>query len=1577
MHSKRAFALVSVLAILALLLVLVLSISTVLHVETRSSASSKNLLIARENAILGLDTALSQLQEYAGRDQAVTFPATTFYPTKDMNLPTASPPRQGKGDLFDNATYGYRTNAVTSKSRSYLDKVGTYLTPAERVTWDTALKAYWNANRNPRWTGIMDASLRVDRATNPNASPMSLTRQQYGDANANGTFGESGDYDTKFGEPKRDQLPVWLVSGNEKYSVDQAAGTIKDASGNDASASYLTPDQPLPDPATDPTVVYVVGEGSATLSANSTDGMDGRVKAKKQEIKAADATVTGHYAYWVGDESTKANFAARDRTSTDDTTYPNDISKTSSTYLNRLQVPQRIGWQNLTGFGNATFAANDPNLENINTSMEIGLLEDTKTAEIKAAAKNNFHSLTAFSKSLLTDTALGGLKKDLTRFLENGSGLSGTDTIPNPSLYDTNDARFNAWGHVGSTPSGYPTTGYANTGFPNTGANALDGIPTWNQLNAWYHAEASGSGSGSITPTATTAPVLTYIMLHKGMSYDPVSKKIRQHWLPCIVLWNPYDVGLDSATYNLDVGVSEYFLSMLFVKGSPSQEEKIRDPNWGVNKIPSLAELQQDADADWRDVTVPAGPPYVGVNGPDGNPVLNRDGVTPYTNSTNSTQTIRIFKGTHTVGNATITQYFKQIIPGTDAADGVTANATVTADNFNMLTGPWPYDNNITDGTTDAFGRYYYYVQPANPALEQTSSRDTTGTTYGPLGAKAFSLRCYPLSKDSRLPVDHPLNFQITSAFGPGEALIFTVPNDVQWTPGSPVVLTNQFQPVAPASMWFDFLSVANGPASATAAGVKWHYNLHSPSQIAPTVNLSLSTDPSHPILSAPYGLGGAGFNTQINAYGHDWDAKQGDGKDDNNNGINSDQEPTPAFVSLWKPLYDEADFATKAVPLNTDDTKSSIFGFSATYWRPLLGIGTLEDKNIHRYFSVFSRFNIFARTIMEHPLVDKWRNDYGFQNYDEFGNFDGMIKFQFISFMDMDISKWDDNQYDGDLGFALVEEKDYRTLGGDDANFMPLSVLSVRNARRANSEILSLGQFQQVNLSPYFWQPAFPIGSSDAAVYTDREAIAGINSRKVGSYRSASNLTWYLTPVPDFRPNNAKRTDTFLYNTNHAVTPITSTAAGNTMLDMSYLLNENLWDRFFLSTIIGTPVLTQSLPNSRLRFTGDAAAAGSALTNFDTAAAYLENVGALNVNSTSVDAWKALLTAFRDLKLQSQLGGGTNPDHTAPVSRSLSPIQGNVTFTPSTRVAADYGNASGVGAKDYTRMLGGFRYLDDTMIQTIAERIVDEIRMRGPFLSLADFVNRRLVAPSGSGIFGSDWYEARTNGKVGLETWGGTGSGVADSSNDLANPSYDPFIGLQGLNGTLQRALNVSGINGGVNHPALGSNGTSSGDTNDRVFSVRIKNAGAADFQNASGGAYDAMTSAGIGGSANTSNKHSLDPSMRSHADTEHVAGAPVGEAGQFFQGAPGFVTQGDLLAMIGPALTPRGDTFLVRTYGDAVDKNGKVLSRAYLEAVVQRLAEPVTPAGTSGADKWRPTDKFGRKFKIVKLRWLNSDEV
>ena len=352
------------------------------------------------------------------------------------------------------------------------------------------------------------------------------------------------------------------------------------------------------------------------------------------------------------------------------------------------------------------------------------------------------------------------------------------------------------------------------------------------------------------------------------------------------------------------------------------------------------------------------------------------------------------------------------------------------------------------------------------------------------------------------------------------------------------------------------------------------------------------------------------------------------------------------------------------------------------------------------------------------------------------------------------------------------------------------------------------------------------------------------------------------------------------------------------------------------------------------------------------------------------MQSWKALLTAFRDLALQSNQTFEENPPETAPISRTLDPVAGPVVFT---EAAQDPNQLWSIQqGRDYSRLLGGFRFLTDDMIQTLSERIVDEVRLRGPFLSLADFVNRRLVpaggSPSAAPASYQAWLQARTNGQPG---------GGGNNHNDFIDPTYEPFLGLHGLSGTLQRAIQVSGLNGGVNDPRLGEDGGQALGNNtpyaqDRAFGIRIRNGGGAATQQG-----NTFNQNGIGGQANTRSRHTQEPTMRLYLDTEHFAGAPAGEAGQLMEGAPGFVTQGDLLAMIGPALVPRGDTFLIRTYGDAVSPSGEVLSRVWLEAVVQRVVDPVQPAGSTGADRWRPTTEMGRRFEVVRMRWLNPEEV
>ena len=92
--------------------------------------------------------------------------------------------------------------------------------------------------------------------------------------------------------------------------------------------------------------------------------------------------------------------------------------------------------------------------------------------------------------------------------------------------------------------------------------------------------------------------------------------------------------------------------------------------------------------------------------------------------------------------------------------------------------------------------------------------------------------------------------------------------------------------------------------------------------------------------------------------------------------------------------------------------------------------------------------------------------------------------------------------------------------------------------------------------------------------------------------------------------------------------------------------------------------------------------------------------------------------------------------------------------------------------------------------------------------------------------------------------------------------------------------------------------------------------------------------------------------------------------------------LTQGDLLQVIGSFASVRSDTFRIRSYGEALHPvTGKPHARAWCEAIVQRIPEPVNPGAANASDAayWEPQtgDSLGRKFKIIHFRWLSGDEV
>jgi hypothetical protein len=95
---------------------------------------------------------------------------------------------------------------------------------------------------------------------------------------------------------------------------------------------------------------------------------------------------------------------------------------------------------------------------------------------------------------------------------------------------------------------------------------------------------------------------------------------------------------------------------------------------------------------------------------------------------------------------------------------------------------------------------------------------------------------------------------------------------------------------------------------------------------------------------------------------------------------------------------------------------------------------------------------------------------------------------------------------------------------------------------------------------------------------------------------------------------------------------------------------------------------------------------------------------------------------------------------------------------------------------------------------------------------------------------------------------------------------------------------------------------------------------------------------------------------------------------------GALGYLSQADLLQFIGPALSARSDSFRIRAYGEHLDSSGKVLARAWCEAVVQRspgYVDPVDDTMKDPANLGETNRQFGRRFAIVSFRWLAPEEV
>jgi hypothetical protein len=97
------------------------------------------------------------------------------------------------------------------------------------------------------------------------------------------------------------------------------------------------------------------------------------------------------------------------------------------------------------------------------------------------------------------------------------------------------------------------------------------------------------------------------------------------------------------------------------------------------------------------------------------------------------------------------------------------------------------------------------------------------------------------------------------------------------------------------------------------------------------------------------------------------------------------------------------------------------------------------------------------------------------------------------------------------------------------------------------------------------------------------------------------------------------------------------------------------------------------------------------------------------------VNAWRALLSSL----------SGNDLDVWDASARSSRVLSAETLKNPFIRFAASNGNDR------VNHLWSGIRALSDDQISDLAEKIVAEVKTRGPFLSMADFLNRRLGSAS------------------------------------------------------------------------------------------------------------------------------------------------------------------------------------------------------------------------------------------------------
>ena len=647
-------------------------------------------------------------------------------------------------------------------------------------------------------------------------------------------------------------------------------------------------------------------------------------------------------------------------------------------------------------------------------------------------------------------------------------------------------------------------------------------------------------------------------------------------------------------------------------------------------------------------------------------------------------------------------------------------------------------------------------------------------------------------------------------------------------------------------------------------------------------------------------------------------------------------------------------------------------------------------------------------------------------------------------------------------------------------------------------SPLLSIAQFRHANLNHFAHGPSYILGNSYASPQIGRHKIwTRFNSVKMEVHGNPNipnlikefnfsyqlprtnryvNVNLFPWDVNRWQPTNAPIRDENGANDHQNIT-----------YDHSYYSNYTLFDGYFLTGTSGEDITNIPLnlePGEKFRpfrnprlvpyIHDDWVDNGKwKLTEYDqkisnkvgnqknedlryqTLAADLLLEGAFNINSTSVNSWIAHLTALKGIKIP----GSSVSSNETPFPRFFEKISENTWNKISS--------------------------LNDSKIRELANCIVKQIKLRGPFLSYADFVNRRISVESKPHPLTehySEWPKETRNSTLCLR--GAVQSAIADARINQGDfnfqlpvqPKGNPLIPeipnsrFESVQSSLNfRFMNSQFINGcqfassnfGL-HAISKVRFSLPSTQNPNNFSNYIK------WPQRWGDEPQVITmSSGNFEHPKTGSMTQFKLEMMNYESSRTHGEAPDNllavENVATAANKPGWLMQSDVLSPLAPVTSVRSDTFVIRVMGESPKTDDqRFKSNAWIELTVQRVPEyvksdldsphhrphepfedanfdgvwngdenwldlnknsrdsegndvtngieagPDLPGvGTTGADdmfadglksdlklnedQFEETlsnpdkdisyqginQRFGRKFKIVKFRWLNENDV